>query len=220
MADQNTSIWPIEVADQHPQAEIIATDLSPIQPKWAPTNLSFQVDDIETEWTFGKPFDFIHIRILGGSIADWPKLIANAHANLTPGGYLEVVEWETWSFTDDGSLPEDSKFDHWQKELNKAASSFGREMRIATKVKGWVEEAGFEDVNQEVWKVRHNSSPFLRLMCIGMLTTANIDPSLPLGQRPKAQESRRHHAGDLQPESGSVFTGAVYTGARLYAGGG
>lgn len=148
-----TSIWPITFADEHPTTEIIATDLSPIQPKWAPPNLTFQVDDIETEWTFDKPFDFIHIRILGGSISDWPRLLKTAYANLTPGGYIEVVEWETWSFTDDDSLPQNSRFDHWQKELNKAAATFGREMRIAPKIKAWVEEAGFEGVEQEIVKV-------------------------------------------------------------------
>lgn len=29
-----TGIWAIEMADQHPGAEIVGTDLSPIQPNW------------------------------------------------------------------------------------------------------------------------------------------------------------------------------------------
>jgi methylase of polypeptide subunit release factors len=29
-----TGIWAIDIADQFPEAEVIGTDLSPIQPKW------------------------------------------------------------------------------------------------------------------------------------------------------------------------------------------
>lgn len=29
-----TGIWAIEMADMHPEAEIVGIDLSPIQPKW------------------------------------------------------------------------------------------------------------------------------------------------------------------------------------------
>lgn len=33
-----TGIWAIEMADKFPMAEVIGTDLSPIQPSWMPTN--------------------------------------------------------------------------------------------------------------------------------------------------------------------------------------
>jgi methylase of polypeptide subunit release factors len=33
-----TGIWAIEMADQYPMAEVIGTDLSPIQPEWVPAN--------------------------------------------------------------------------------------------------------------------------------------------------------------------------------------
>ncbi|KAL1987708.1 hypothetical protein VTN96DRAFT_2548 [Rasamsonia emersonii] len=32
-----TGIWAIQFADEHPSAQVIGTDLSPIQPKWVPT---------------------------------------------------------------------------------------------------------------------------------------------------------------------------------------
>lgn len=145
------------MADAFPAAEVIATDLSPIQPKWIPPNLEFQVDDCESAWSFTKPFDFIHLRNLGGSVADWPKLIGNVHANLVPGGYIEAVDWETYSRTDDDSLPQDSALNQWQKELNDAAVKFGREMRTAAKLKDWITATGFEDVHEEMIKVMRNS---------------------------------------------------------------
>ena len=37
--------WAIEMADEFPQAQIIGTDLSPVQPEIVPPNLSFCIDD-------------------------------------------------------------------------------------------------------------------------------------------------------------------------------
>lgn len=84
-----TGIWAIDFADQFPTAEVIGTDLSPIQPSWVPPNLHFEVDDATAEWTFSrnKPFDFIHARDLGGSIGDWPALLRQAYEHLKPGGW-------------------------------------------------------------------------------------------------------------------------------------
>ena len=61
-----------DFADQHPAALVIGTDLSPIQPTWVPPNLSFEISDCCEEWSYEKDsFDFIHIRGLYGSVADW-----------------------------------------------------------------------------------------------------------------------------------------------------
>lgn len=50
-----------QVADIFPMAEVVATDLSPIQPTWVPPNLQFLIDDCEAEWTFQRSFDFIRL---------------------------------------------------------------------------------------------------------------------------------------------------------------
>ena len=53
--------------------------MSPIQLSWVPVNVKFEIDDIEEEWTHPKNhFDYIHMRTLGGSIADWPKLMKSS----------------------------------------------------------------------------------------------------------------------------------------------
>lgn len=63
----------------YPSAEVIGTDLSPIQPSWIPPNVQFQIDDAEGDWTWEEnSFDFIHIRHLTGAIKDWPRLIEQA----------------------------------------------------------------------------------------------------------------------------------------------
>ena len=48
-------------------------DLSPVQPTTQP-NVTFEIDDITSEWTHPRKFDFIHIRFLWGSVADWQQL--------------------------------------------------------------------------------------------------------------------------------------------------
>ena len=71
-----TGIWAIDFADMFPSADVVGTDLSPIQPEWLPPNLRFEIDDAESSWTW-KPesFDYIHNRNFVCAIRDWPRLI-------------------------------------------------------------------------------------------------------------------------------------------------
>ncbi|KAL2424331.1 Methyltransferase pytC [Exophiala dermatitidis] len=148
-----TGIWAIDIADKFPEAQIIATDLSPIQPSWVPPNLQFLVDDCEAEWTFDQKFDWIRIGNMGGSIADWPRLFQQCMDNLNPGGWIEVMDFEAWGSTDDNSLPEDSSYHKWQVELGNAATKFGRVMNVIPQIKGMLDDAGFQDIKEEVYKV-------------------------------------------------------------------
>ena len=45
-----------------------------------PANLTFEIDDAESEWSFQKnSFDLVHFQNMIGSIADWPKLVKNCY---------------------------------------------------------------------------------------------------------------------------------------------
>jgi SAM-dependent methyltransferase len=59
-----TGKWAIEFADSHPSAQVIGTDLSPIQPSFIPPNCSFIVENVEDDWIFREPFDYIHSRLV------------------------------------------------------------------------------------------------------------------------------------------------------------
>jgi hypothetical protein len=74
-------------------------------------------------------------------------------ANLKPGGWLEVVDFEAWGSTDDNTLPADSSFNRWQHELNSASSRTGRIMNVAPLIKDMVVAAGFQAVEEEIYKV-------------------------------------------------------------------
>ena len=44
-----------------------------------PPNVKFEVDDVEGDWVYAHPFDYIFCRYMTGSIADWPKLVRNIY---------------------------------------------------------------------------------------------------------------------------------------------
>ncbi|KAI8411578.1 hypothetical protein FOFC_08172 [Fusarium oxysporum] len=73
-----TGIWAIDFADDHPEAEVLGIDLSPIQPRFVPANLEFQIDDIDEEWNYSAPFTCIHSRMMNMSIQNWEDYLRKA----------------------------------------------------------------------------------------------------------------------------------------------
>ncbi|KAL6713184.1 hypothetical protein ACLMJK_009305 [Lecanora helva] len=91
-----TADWAIAVAEAHPHAEVIATDITTsFQPATAPPNLFFELDDATQEWAYTSPFDFIHIRGLAGAFTakQWERVYEQAAKHLKPGGTLEVADF-------------------------------------------------------------------------------------------------------------------------------
>jgi SAM-dependent methyltransferase len=151
-AGTGTGIWAIDFADLYPGAHVIGCDLSPIQPGWIPPNLEFEVDDIEDTWRH-KPFSYIHIRGLSGAIKDWKLLLTQAYDHLDPGGYLEIIDFETWIYEQDGDGSRIPMIQKWQEGLNEAGEKFGRSFNTAARLKNWIEEVGFVNVEEIITKV-------------------------------------------------------------------
>ena len=150
-----TGIWAFDVADMFPGAEVLGTDLSPIQPGWVPPNLKFMVDDVEDEWPFpsNAKFDFIHGRGMAGSIRDWPRLYSQCLENLRPGGWLEMQEYESVSSSDDDSLGRCHHLLQLSGQLDVAGRIFGKTMNEAPLHKQHLMDAGFQNVMDDVFKV-------------------------------------------------------------------
>jgi SAM-dependent methyltransferase len=155
-----TGIWAMEIAEVYPQAVVIGTDLSPIQPGWVPPNCKFYVDDAESEWeyTTSEHFDLIHGRSLGGSLANWPNFYRQVFRNLKPGGTLEMQEHEAWMKADDATMERATWTAEWNRVLNDASAIFGKKLNVAENHKMWMEEAGFIDVQDDVFKVSNDCS--------------------------------------------------------------
>lgn len=151
-----TGIWAIDFADEFSSAQVTGTDLSPIQPSWIPPNLSFIVDDMEADWLpdWNEQFDFIHARDLGGSVSDWAKLYEQAYRALKPGGWLEMQEFEVWIRSDDDTLKKAPSLIKLQELIDEASTKLGKQMNVAEQQKGKMSSAGFENVTDDVYKVR------------------------------------------------------------------
>jgi trans-aconitate methyltransferase len=156
-----TGTWAIEMGDLYPQANIEATDLSPIQPTAVPDNVQFLIDDAEQEdWAVPlNHYDYIHTRMMLGSFDDFRAIIAKSLKHLAPGGYMECQDLMFLPYCDDGTMPDDWAFKLWAEELNDAAMSADRPLRIANKLKRWFAEEGFVDVQEKGYKLPLNGWP-------------------------------------------------------------
>ncbi|OBT76101.1 hypothetical protein VF21_04857 [Pseudogymnoascus sp. 05NY08] len=147
-----TGIWAIDTADLYPNAKVIATDLSPIQPQWVPPNLSFEIDDAEEEWLFDpQSIDLVHARYLFHGIRDWPRLLRQAKRVLKPGGYVELVEMHVIPTSPDNTLPPNSQIMEFYTTLSSISSEVGLDLSVAQKYGSMMVDAGFENVVEEVF---------------------------------------------------------------------
>ncbi|XEU96021.1 hypothetical protein FSHL1_001306 [Fusarium sambucinum] len=154
-----TGIWAMDFADEHPEAEVTGVDLSPIQPTFVPPNVSFFIDDVEADWTYTKAFDFIYLRAMTGSIRDWPRLFDQAFKNLSPGGYIELMDPIYPVVSEDGTVSKDSAVYKWSKLMNEAATKLGSALDSALTYKDQLIKAGFANVVETPYKWPMNSWP-------------------------------------------------------------
>ncbi|KAL2075457.1 hypothetical protein VTL71DRAFT_400 [Oculimacula yallundae] len=176
-----TGIWAIDFADEHEEAEVLGVDLSPIQPTFVPPNVSFQIDDLEEEWTFreGQGFDFIHARMLTASFADWPRFFEQSFKHMTSSGYIELADLcFPVEFVDD-SAPADSALKIWAGLILDGTKQIGRPIDSAKLYKEQLEKAGFENIVEQKFTWPQNSWPKDKKMKeLGAWSLENMAPSL------------------------------------------
>ncbi|KAF7954589.1 hypothetical protein EAE96_005709 [Botrytis aclada] len=156
-----TGIWATDFADEYPQATVLGIDLSPIQPMFTPPNAIFQVDDLEEEWTFedSDAFDFIHARMMTGSIGDWDQFFDQAYNNLKPGGYIELLDIRLPISCADDTLKPDSALLKWSQLLLEGSIMAGRDLDSAVTCREKLEKRGFQGVNQTIYRCPGNRWP-------------------------------------------------------------
>ncbi|KAI1472596.1 S-adenosyl-L-methionine-dependent methyltransferase [Daldinia caldariorum] len=122
-----SGIWSIDFADQFPHAQVIGTDLSPMQPLWVPPNVRFELEDCTQPWSWPESyFDFVHLRYLFGAIPDWDELLRQAYRVTRPGGWVQSCETECIIKCDDGSVPPDSAMvTFWNKIYSEIGAKLG-----------------------------------------------------------------------------------------------
>ncbi|KAH8654553.1 S-adenosyl-L-methionine-dependent methyltransferase [Tricladium varicosporioides] len=154
-----TGIWAIDFGDEHPEAKVLGVDLSPIQPPFVPPNVDFEIDDIEEPWTFSGKFDFIHSRMMTGSLQNWPKFFEQAYEFLSPGGYIEINDAIFPCKCDDTSMTEDSAIKQWFNLALSGTKQIGRPLDSAKTYKAELERVGFTDIVEVNYKWPMNRWP-------------------------------------------------------------
>lgn len=155
-----------DMADLYPSAEVIGTDLSPIQPRWVPPNCSFEIDDATEQWTFPKnSFDFVHVREMFGSVPDWDEFFKQAFAHIKPGGYIECLERSVEPAGEDETIGPDHFYHEWGRTVVSMGERWGKSFTVWRELKDRLEKAGFEDVveNRMKWPMNgYSSDPKLK----------------------------------------------------------
>lgn len=141
-----TGLWSVEFAEQFPEAHVLGTDLSPIQPNFVPVNCSFEIADAEDEWTFSHKFDYIHGRALMSCFADPRSIIQKAYDALEPGGYLELQDGLFPFQFLDPKPPDGHPLHIFLDNCLQASRISGRPWDNAQHYGRWMAEVGFEDV--------------------------------------------------------------------------
>jgi SAM-dependent methyltransferase len=151
-----TGIWALDFADEFPSADVIGTDLSPMQPSWVPPNLRFEIDDCLLDWTWpANHFDFIHTRMMLGAIPDWAALDRKALHHLKPGGWYEHVEIGCEAESDHREFPEGHAFHTWAQSFYQAGEKMGRPWTICIpgEMTKTMSDAGFVDIHEVKFKL-------------------------------------------------------------------
>lgn len=145
--------WAIEFADDHPDMEVIGTDLSPIGKIWVPANLCFELDDCNQRWNFDDSyFDFIHMRHLVGGIKDWHHLYGQAFRCASPGGFVESHEQSFIFQSDNKSIEPESALERMGDVFMEAGGKTNCSFTIVDDgaQRKHMEEVGFVVVKEEV----------------------------------------------------------------------
>ncbi|KAK4497975.1 hypothetical protein PRZ48_010631 [Zasmidium cellare] len=178
-----TGIWCIEVAQAHPNVEVIGTDLSAIQPETKPGNCRFVQANAEEEWDFGgTKFDFVHSRMLTMGMHDWPKYFERCWENLKPGGWIQTGETQfpQKRAEEEEGDPSPSRLLKWGQYCYDAAAKAGINVRASEGFEEMLKKQGF--VNVQTYELQWPIGTWAkgrREKVIGRLTLENMGKAVP-----------------------------------------
>ncbi|KAF6802046.1 C6 finger domain-containing protein, partial [Colletotrichum sojae] len=205
-----TGIWAVEMGDIFQDAEVIGKDLSAIQPSWAPLNVKFEIDDVESPWVDTAEFDYIMCRYMVASIKDWPVLVLNIFDHVNPGGWAEFQDINVDHYSEDGSLTDNNPFHKWAAALNKATEIIDA-LRTFCGVLGWTKE----DALAHVAEVRRElKSGKFHSMFDFLAATPNITPEPNPPNTSPELTPEKHRRMDTSSGPSSSFSAAHYFPAR------
>ncbi|KAJ3544314.1 hypothetical protein NM208_g3117 [Fusarium decemcellulare] len=183
-----TGLWAIDFAEEFPDTEVIGTDISPIQPSWAPSNVKFEIEDCNQEWTY-KPnsVDFIHSRYLYGSLKDWSVYFQQAFKTCKEGGWVESHEASATMQSDDGSVPEDSAMREWGRFFIEGGKRW-------IPIGGWPQDPKMKEIGEFVLAaLEHDIEGYVSYMANQLLGWTMQEVRVYCDQLRRELRSGKHH---------------------------
>ncbi|KAK6223547.1 methyltransferase domain-containing protein [Colletotrichum tabaci] len=149
----NLFLAPLDESKIHRILDILGNDLSPIQPEWVPSNVKFEIDDVESDWINSYKYDFVFSRYMSGSLADWPTYVKRVYDNVAPGGWAEFQDWSFQLYSDDGSL-EGTSLNRWCDLFMEASRAFGRDAQVGPKLERLVRDnTGLINIHHQPYRI-------------------------------------------------------------------
>lgn len=96
---------------------------------------------------------------MSGSLKDWPRLMSQVFAHTKPGGWVEFQDFDMRFYTHTGDFKTGDPLDKWCSELIEGLKSIGHEAEPGPKLKGWVEQAGFININHSLLPIPTGTWP-------------------------------------------------------------
>lgn len=159
-----TGIWAIQLAQQHPDIQVVGFDLGIPAPQSdglpQPANVHFAIQDLMAAWptegVAAGPFDLVHCRQVLLNLPDPAKMLRQVFDNLRPGGIVEIREyWNPMvSEKDDaagkpGDPGKGSRVPllvEWHRGTVEAAAALGCDHGYAAGLPDALRDAGFSEV--------------------------------------------------------------------------
>ncbi|KAF3763177.1 hypothetical protein M406DRAFT_340819 [Cryphonectria parasitica EP155] len=142
---------------EHPESDVLGTDLSPIQPEYVPPNCRFEIDDAEDDWVFSHKFDYIHARYMTGAfhVSKFPDIFRMCYENTNPGGWVEFQDYYAKFQCVDNSLA-GTALEMWNNCLLEGVKRMGKSGVSCAKYKSQMIDAGFVDVVEKKFALPGN----------------------------------------------------------------
>jgi SAM-dependent methyltransferase len=154
-----TGVLTAWLARNHPNAEVIGVDISPVPTRHEqPENLNYVQGNImklakSNDARFqAASFDYIFHRLLVFAVTDWPAYIAVVQSLLAPGGWAEMQDLDLNVLDGNG----DSLSDSWwfYHRFHEDCKAIGLDMHVGSKLAAYMADAGsFTNANETVYQL-------------------------------------------------------------------
>ncbi|OCL06992.1 S-adenosyl-L-methionine-dependent methyltransferase [Glonium stellatum] len=166
-------------ADEYPSADVLGNDITPIQPRWVPPNVKFEIDNVENDWPNRRNYSFIHCRCMPCTISNWPRLVEQCYEHTETNGWAEFQDYDLVPYSEDGTLKPDNYITKMYDLLIQATKAGKMEPSPGPGLEKWLRNAGFKNVHHEVFKVPLGSWPKdPKLKKIGIINKAQFEDGL------------------------------------------